>query len=208
MFDTILKKLRTAPETSAALYSANAEAIAARPAAVAALAAAEAERAGLLLTGSEKEILSSEGRIASARIALDRIEAAAAELARRAAEAENREASEALDRERDAVEAVASRIASSLVGSYAQHSAALAGLLHNLANAEAAVAAINGKLIAAGRGDEILPPVETRVLGAGNCLETVASLLSLTSLRPVAGGDGWGSGKAVAREYNLPNGER
>ena len=207
MFD-VLKRLRTSPETSAALHTANAEAVAARPAAVAALAAAEAERAGLLLTGSDKEILAAETRITSARIALDRIDAAAAELSRRAAEAEKREANEALDRERDAVEAVATRIASSLVADYGRHSAALAGLLRGLSMSEAAVSSINAKLIAAGRGADVLPSVETRVLGAGNCLETVASLLSLTSLRPVAGGDGWGSGKAVAREYNLPNGER
>lgn len=208
MFETIMKKLRTSPETSAALHIANAEAIAARPAAAAVLTAAESDRASLLLSGTDKEILAAEAKISSARIALDRIDAAAAELARRAAEAEVREGNEALNREREAVEAVATRVASSLVSNYGKHSDAIAALLRSLSMAEAAVSALNSKLIAAGRGDDILPAVETRVLGAANCLENVASILTLTSLRPVGAAEGWGTGKAIAREYNLPSGER
>lgn len=195
---SIVKRLRAAPETSAALHDALQEIEAALPAARAALAAAEQERASLLLTGDDRSVVAAEAKIQAARIALDRLVAASGEAARRAAEAEAREAREALDAERAAVEKRAAAVAARLLPEYERHGGPLADLLREFVEADAAVAALNQKLLAAGREDW-LKTAEERAVPPDNFGLIRGVLSGATSLVPVGNAPGWGGGIEVVK---------
>ena len=95
-------------------------------------------------------------------------------------------------------------LAARLRGEYEKHAGAIVTLLSDLDDTENAVKAVNLLLHEAGRAD-IVAAVETRVIGAGRNFEGVASLLSITSLRPVGGSKGWGAGRLTAENLGLPS---
>lgn len=198
----LMKKLRAGPETSAAIREALAEVEAATPGAADALAQAEATRGRLLLMGSDAEVERIEASASRARISLDRLYAARAELGRRLAEAEASEATAAIDAERAMVEARAAKLASRLRPEYEKHAAALVSLLGDLASVEDQVKAVNRKLAEAGR-DDALDAIETRALRAGSNLADLVSVRALTSLRPVGACPGWGAGRQTAQMLGL-----
>lgn len=198
----IVKRLR-AVETSAALYSALREIEAALPGARAALAAAEQERAGLLLTGDDRSIVAAEAKIQSARIAVDRLAAASGEAARRAAEAEAREAREALDAERAAVEKRVAAVSKRLLPEYEKHGGALADLLREVADADAAAVAINHKLIEAQRGEDVLRSVEERAIAPNEHFTVRNVLRDNTSIVSVRSSAGWGCGADLPKNLGF-----
>jgi hypothetical protein len=201
MFD-LVKRLRAAPETSAALHDTLREIEAALPAARAALADAEQDRAGLLLTGDDRSVVAAEAVIQRARIDLDRLVAASGEAARRAAEAEAREKREALDAERSAVEKRAAAVAKRLISEYGKHAGALVDLLQESVDADAMVAAVNAKLMEA-RRDDLIRPVEERAVPIGPHGMIRNVLRDCTSLLPIDGSPGWGFGRGYAAVHGF-----
>jgi chromosome segregation ATPase len=200
----ILEKLRRPGTTAAELKVKLSEVEQALPAAEKALADAEAARAAGLLTLLDRDLERIEADMARARRDRDRLRAAQEELERRIKDAESAEAKAAIDAERDAIEKKATALAARLRPEYEKHSAALVALLGELAGAEEAVRAVNHLLAEAGRADAVAS-VETRVIGAGRNFEGVASLLSITSLRPIGACKGWGAGKLAAENWGMPS---
>lgn len=204
MISDMIRRLRAGAETSAAIRAALAEVAAAQPRARDALAAVTASRNDLLLTGSNEDILAAEAAMTAARLDLDRLGAAEVELKRRVAQAEAAEHNAALDAERVRVESDAKKFAARLRADYERHSVAIVELLDRLRSHEAAVDAINAKLIEAGRAGDCVDRVETRAIpGCDNLLDDFASIATLTSLRPIGMSAGWGQGRRVAREFGL-----
>lgn len=193
----ILKRVRGVPETAASLRDALREVETTLPEARETLAAVQRERADLLLGGSEKEIIAAEARITSARIALDRYEAAQGELARKIEEAEASEAGAALDAEHHAVEARAVALSSRLSAEYGKFAGPLAALLQEIVDTDAAIDALNQKLMAAHRGVRV-QHVEERAISTGRFGVIRNVLRDATSLLPVGGGAGWGYGRDFA----------
>lgn len=198
----IIKRLRAVPETSAALRDTLREIEASLPGARSALAEAEQERAALLLTGEDRAVIAAETAIQSARIRVDRLVAASGEAVRRASEAEAREAREAIDAERAAAEKRAAAVAKRLLNEYGKLSGALADLLQEEVDADAMVAAINTKLTEL-RRDDLVRPVEERVIPIGQFGTITNSLRDCTSLLPVGGSAGWGFGREFAKNNDF-----
>jgi len=193
------------PATSASDIRAKlAELNDAMPSLAAEARAAAQKRAAGLLNASDADLEKLEAAMLRAGRDHDRAVAAVAELERLANDAEAAEAKAILDAEIAAADKAAKAVAARLVREYGDHAAALIKILTDLEAAENAVALVNRRLAEAGRGDEALPLVETRAIGAGSCLETVASIRSLTSLRPVGASPGWGEGRRVAETFGLP----
>lgn len=122
----------------------------------------KAERAALLMEGDDRTLDALETRISAAARQVERAEILRQQLVSKIAEAEAREADEALTAERAAVEAEAVATAKALRTAYPKLATELVMLLERLSAAEAGVVAMNAKLGAAGRGDDFLAEVEIR----------------------------------------------
>lgn len=157
---------------------------------------ATAKRTSLLMTGTIKQIREAEDALHDAGIELDRLETAQTDLTRRLAEAEAAEAKAALDRERSTADAIAQKLADTLQSRYDAAAAAIVALLDEVANADAAVDAVNNKLLDARRGD-FLQPVEARQSWlAPGWPHQPTSIRALTSLRGSRRQPGYGAGRA------------
>lgn len=162
----ILRKLAGKPATSGDLRAALDEVERAGDRAAADHAAASEAFRAAVEAGDERAVARAEVQRSEAAKALDRAETAATGLRRRLAEAERAETTAVLTAERDATEAEAKACAAALRRDYPKLAGGLVDLLLRLDAAEAAVEAVNLKLIEAGRGAEVLDVVETRALPA------------------------------------------
>lgn len=126
------------------------------------LDAATRKREGLLLDGSDRQVLDAEAEIDRARIALDRGKAAKAELERRAVTAEVEEAKAALTAERDRVDAEAAALAADLRREWPKLHTAVIQFMQRIETSRGATHTVNEKLGAAGRGGERLEEPEWR----------------------------------------------
>jgi hypothetical protein len=122
----------------------------------------ELRRRELLFSRSEKDVDRIEAEIAQNLCDTERYETAVAELEKQVTQAELAEQPAALTSERDAAEAEAEATGAELKREYPGLAKALVKLLTRLKSAEAAVIAVNGKLILAGREGELLHSVEPR----------------------------------------------
>lgn len=165
---------------------------------------AERKRSEALLTKSDREVEALEKDLALAIRNRDRAIAARELMERQAADAELAEARAVLDAERDAAEEKAAKIAARLRMEYERHASPIITLLAELRDVEEAVRVINRKLHEAGRGEDAVAAVEERTLSYGGNQDFLASVLNLTSLRPVGKTDGWGNGRALAADLGLP----
>jgi len=203
MIATILESLRRPAASSQDFRTKLAEIDAALPEAEAALRAAEQRRAAGLLSLPDRDLERIEAEMARALRDRDRLRAARDEAERRLADAEAGEVRAVLDAERAAVEARAAKLASRLRPEYEAAGAKIVALLTELAAVEEEVRALNRRLADAGRHADAVPAVETRVIDFGVNSETVASLLALTSLRPLGSMPGYGSGRTIAANFGL-----
>lgn len=199
IIENVLAFLRTPAASSEALRTKLLEVERLIPEAEAEASRLAVERAGLLLSASDREIEAVERREADARRAVDRLRAAQEELARRLDEAERAEARAALDADRVDAERLAAETAARVTKEYPAAARKIAALVDDLARAEAAVAAVNSRLVDAGRGDEVLPEVEQRALPAPDGLYDVPHRLrNSVSLPPCNGFDGAGRAREAA----------
>lgn len=203
MLSNILDTLRRPAASSADFRAKLADIDGALPEAEAALRAAEQRRTAGLLSLPDRDLERIEADMARALRDRDRLRAARDEAERRLADAEDAEVRAELDRERDAVEAKAAGVAARLRREYAEAGAVIVRLMTDLAETEEAVRIVNRRLGDAGRHADALAPVETRVIDHGVNSETIASLLALTSLRPIGAMPGCGAGRRVAESYGL-----
>ena len=195
----ILALLRTPASGSAALRSKLAEIVEAIPAAEAEVARLASERAAKLLDASDRELEAIEKAGADARRTVDRLHAARDELARRLATAEADEAKARLDAARADAERLAIETAEKVRREYVKAARVIATLVADLDAAEAAVAAVNARLIEAGRADEVLPEVEQRALPTPEGLyEVPYRLRNAASLPPAPGFGGLGRARDAA----------
>lgn len=201
MFD-VVKRIRAVPDTSAGLRNALREIEQELPLAQAVLIDAEQERVRLLLTADDRAVIAVDGKIQTARIAADRLIAASADLTRRVAEAEQREAREALDAKRRAIEARAAKLAGRLARDYADHGNAIIQILNDLAHVEDEIVALNAELVQAGRSDT-LAPVEPRAIDQGGNISSVVSLRQNTALMAIGGSPGWGFGRDITHRSGI-----
>lgn len=200
----IIEKIRsTRPSTVADLRSRLAEIEAEIPTALAALRAADAERSAGLLDLDDRALEAVEGRLAKARRDADRLAAARGEVERRLVEAEAAEAGAELDREREAVEKRAAKLATRIRPEYERHASAIVALLIELAQVEEEVRTLNHKLGAAGRHADALASIEPRVVDPGGNLPELVSIVAMTSLRPVGSCPGWGAASRAADALGL-----
>lgn len=196
LIPNILEFLRRPASGAEALRAKLSEVEAAIPTAEAEAARLAADRAGLLLSADDREIEKIERAEADARRAVDRLRAAREEIARRLSSAEVDEAKAALDAERAEAEKLAEATAEKVRSQYVKAARVIATLVDDLARAEASVAAVNSRLEAAGRGDELLPEVEERALPAPEGLLAAPwRLRNAASLPPCAGFDGLGKAR-------------
>lgn len=152
---------------------------------------AEKTRTGLLLDGTEAALDKADDTLKLAVRERDRAIAARSELSKRLSDAEVREATEALDAERTAVEKEAKVVAKLLSERWTAMQREMVGMLHRLGDAEAAVSAINAQLRAAGRNDAV-PPVEERAFPVHHSLYApVYSIRERTVFRPLPSVPGW-----------------
>lgn len=191
----IIRHLRQGPETSASLREALAKLRNAIPAAEQDLRTATEKRTALMTTGTTRQLRDAGDALRDAGIELSRLEAVQADLTRKLAETEAAEAKAALDRERGAADAVAEKLSETLQDRYDAAAAAIIDLLNEIANADAAIAAVNSKLMDARRGD-FLRPVEARLAWLPEGWQgSTASLHALTSLRSSRRQPGYGPGR-------------
>lgn len=201
MFD-VVKRIRAVPDTSAGLRNTLREIEQELPLAQAVLSDAEQERVRLLLTADDRAVIAVDGKIQTARIAADRLIAASADLTRRVAEAEQREAREALDAKRRAIEARAAKLAGRLARDYADHGNVIIQILNDLAHVEDEIVALNAELVQAGRSDT-LAPVEPRAIDQGGNISSVVSLRQNTALMAIGGSPGWGFGRDITHRSGI-----
>mgnify|MGYP001767161586 CR=1 FL=1 len=194
----ILEFLRRPASGSDALRSKLAEVAEAIPGAEAEAAKRAAERARKLLSASDREIEAIEKAEANAKRAVDRIRAAYSELQRRLDEAERAEARAALDAERADAERVATDAAERVRREYAKAARTIAGLVDDLDCAERRVADVNEKLVAAGRLDDLLRPVESRAIPEPEHVLAGPYKLAAASLPPAPGFCGLGRAREQA----------
>ena len=199
IIENVLAFLRTPASGSDALRAKLAEIVEAIPTAEQEVARLAAERSSRLLDADDKALERIEADHASAVRNLDRLVAAKAEIARRLDEAERAEARAALDAARDEAERMATETAAKVAKVYPRAAREIASLVEDLARAEAAVAAVNSRLIEAGRGGEVLAEVEQRVLPTPDGLyEVPHRLRNAVSLPPCNGFDGLGRARDAA----------
>lgn len=127
----------------------------------------KAEHAELLMEGDDKTLDALEARISAARRQIERTTIVRDQLTASLAEAEVREAAEALTAERAAIEAEAAAFANVLRTTYPKMVADMVAVLDRLEAAEQAVRDVNAKLHKAARSDDVLKEVETRVFPLG-----------------------------------------
>ena len=193
MISDVLNFLRKPATSAEALRAKLADVTNALPEAGATVSRLATERAAKLLDATDRELEAIERAEADARRAVDRLRAASEELTRRLAVAEAEEARAALDADREAAERQAEATADRVRKEYARAAKTIAALVADLDVAEKAVAAINSRLIEAGRGDEALPEVEERALPAPEGLLAAPwRLRNAASLPPCAGFEGLG----------------
>ncbi len=189
MLAEIMKRLRGGgAETAATLREALEKAEAAVSPAEQALAAAQAERAALLLGGTDRQVLDAEAKVDSARIGLDRLRAAAGELRTRLAAAEKRESEAELDRVLAEAEHSASMAAAMLRARYEPLAAELASVLEKAEEADAKVSAARLAAMKAGR-EVAVRDVTERLTPEGRIF---VPFRDSVSLRPAGRFGGWG----------------
>ena len=196
IIENVLAFLRTPATNAEALRAKLAEVSEAIPNAEQEAARLAADRAGLLITAPDREIEAVERREADTRRALDRLRAASEELARRLAVAEAEEAKARLDADRAEAEKTAAAVAAKVRDRYPKIGRELAALVHEVEQAEARVACVNEALVAAGRLDDLLRPVEARAIPEPPEVLPGPYRLGACSLVPAPGFPGLG----VARE--------
>ena len=192
IIENVLGFLRTAETGSEALRRKLQEVAAAIPDAEAEAARLAAERAAKLLSATEREIEQIERAEADARRAVDRLNAAREEIARRLSSAEADEAKAKLDSDRAEAERLAEATAERVRREYARAAKVIAGLVADLDVAEKAVVAVNARLEAAGRLDDLLRPVESRAIPEPAEVRPEPFKLYSASLPPAPGFGGLG----------------
>ncbi|OWV79572.1 hypothetical protein ATY77_26660 [Rhizobium sp. R634] len=151
---------------------------------------AEKKRAVLLLDGTEAQLDKQDEILKAATRERDRVIAAHAELSRRLAEAEKREASEAFEAEISAVKADATETVDLLLTRFPGLQNEMTAIFRRVAASEERTRAMNEKLIAAGRSD-LLPGVEaTAFPPPPGQYEKLHSILR-SVLMPVPSAPGW-----------------
>lgn len=199
MIGELMKKLRGGGEPSAASLRATLADVEARmPDAAMALDAARAERAALLLSGSDREVLAAEGRIDVARVEVDRLSAAADVLRSRLGEAEGREENARVDSLLRSADAQAARAARQFFSRYEPLAAELGGILAEVEAADEAVRAARHAALLAGKTPD-LPYVEDRVAPPGRIFQPLAEI----SLRPAGRFAGHGPARQRAEALGL-----
>ncbi|MBY3347304.1 hypothetical protein [Rhizobium laguerreae] len=159
-----------------------------------AVKAAERKRTGLLLDGTEAALDKADDVLKLAIRERDRAIAARAELSKRLADAEMREASDALDAERAAVEKEAAAVAKMLGEKWLKMQGEMVALLERLGDAENAVSELNQRLSSIGRSD-LVKSVEERAFPVSPALYApLYSIRRQTALMPLPGAPGWNSG--------------
>ena len=194
----ILDFLRRPASGSDALRSKLREVETAIPGAEAEAARLAAERAAKLLDASDRELEAIEKAGADARRTVDRLHAARDELARRLATAEADEARAKLDAEREAAERLAVETAEKVRRDYVKAARIIAALVDDLDVAEKAVSAVNDRLAAAGRFDDLLKPVEARAIPEPAEVRPEPFRLYAASLPPAPGFAGLGRARDQA----------
>lgn len=188
----VLGFLRTPASGSDALRSKLAEIAEAIPQAEAEVSRLGADRASKLLTAPDREIEAIEKVEADARRAVDRLIAAREEIGRRLALAEAEEAKARLDADRADAEKIATETAERVRREYPKAARVISGLVDDLDKAERSVAAVNERLAAAGRLDDLLRPVEARAIPEPEEVRPEPFRLSACSLVPAPGFAGLG----------------
>jgi hypothetical protein len=186
--------LAARPRTSADLANAAKAARDALPAATERARMADAARRDALLAGDERATQRAEIAVMRARLALDRAEELAAELAERAAAAEVAAAEAAIIAVRDKAEATSSQMAARLQREYGKLARPLVALLRDADEADKAVEAANDMLRTAGRYAETVALPSRRAFAVPALADPRTwNPVSLTSIMPVPGaGGGWG----------------
>lgn len=185
----MLKKLRAGGDQAAdALRKALADTEAQMPAAARAHDEARADRARLLLEGDDKQVLAAEAKADAARIEIDRLNAAAAELRSRLGEAEEREESQRIDTLVRDADRAAEQAAVQLRARYEPAAREVAALLDRMEQADALVREARAASLAAGR------PFAVRDVSERLTVEgmTFVPFAESVSLRPVGRFPGWG----------------
>ncbi|MBY5562174.1 hypothetical protein [Rhizobium leguminosarum] len=161
----------------------------------AAVVAADRNRTGLLLDyGTEAALDKADEALKAAIRERDRANAARAELSKRLVGAETREASDALDAERAAVEKEAAAVAKMLGEKWLKMQGEMVALLERLGDAENAVSELNQRLSSIGRSD-LVKSVEERAFPVSPALYApLYSIRRQTALMPLPGAPGWNSG--------------
>lgn len=188
----ILSFLRKPAAGSAALRIKLEEVTSALPDAEATVGRLATERASKLLDASDRELEAIEKAGADARRALDRLRAAREEIARRLDEAERDEARAALDAARAEAEKLAEATAERVRREYARAAKTIAALVAEIDVAERRVADVNEKMVAAGRLDDLLRPVEARAIPEPPEVRPEPFRLAACSLVPAPGFSGLG----------------
>lgn len=149
------------------------------------LATASQRRADLLLTGSDAEILAAEDDATKARLALDRANAAIAELTRRMDEARQAEAFAAAKKRRDDAEASVDSVVARIRIEYAVHAEAIAELVAQAKAADAVARSINREIW---ENASELPPIVAvhGRLGWGKFITTHLNLATQSRYRQLA----------------------
>jgi septation ring formation regulator EzrA len=179
---SVLDKIRAKASTAAELRQKLARLRTSDPHAN--LNALNASRRRLLLEGSERELDAIDAEIAKCSRECDRFSHAVAKLDADIAEAEAKEAHDALTAGRDRVQVEAEACAKELKTQYPKLANSLVALLERLAAAEGTVVAVNEKLTTAGRIDERVAPVEQRAVPfVPGCIPDYQSIRTRTSLR-------------------------
>lgn len=157
----------------------------------AAVVAAERNRTGLLLDGTEAALDKADDVLKIAIRDRDRAIAAQAELSKRLTMTEEAEARSALDAERDAIDWEANVVEKLLRDRWIKLQTETVTLLDRLYHAERKIKEVNDRLGTAGRTD-MIKPIEARVFPTPKFeLHEMHSILNRTVLKPIDGVPGW-----------------
>jgi hypothetical protein len=202
----MMNLMTIAPKSAATLAAAAQAARDELPAAQERARLADAARRGALLAGDERATARAEVTLMRARLAQERAEELAAELAERAASAEVAEAEAAIIAVRDKAEATSAAIAARLKREYAKLARPLVALLREADEADKAVESANDTLRSAGRYGETVALPSRRAFAVPPMADPrLWNAVSITSIMPVPGaGGGWGAARRDAEGMGWP----
>jgi hypothetical protein len=200
--------LAARPRTAADLANAAKAAREALPAATERARLADAARRDALLVGDERATQRAEIAVMRARLALERAEELAAELAERAAAAEVAEAEAAIIAVRDEAEAQSAKMAAKLRAQYGRLAAPLVALLAEAEASDKAVEAVNDHLRSLGRYEHTVSLPSRRAFTVPAMADPRRwNPIALSSIMPVPGaGGGWGAARREAEGMGWPTG--